>query len=64
MAKEEQSYQELKLELDTILVRMQHEDTDIDEAIELHKKGQILLEKLTAYLSDVAKEAKLHTGTK
>lgn len=64
MVKKEQSYQELKQELDTILARMQHEDTDIDEALELHKQGEALLKLLEAYLADVAKKTDLDRDKK
>jgi exodeoxyribonuclease VII small subunit len=52
------SYQELKNELEVILEQLQHEDTDIDKAVELHKKGQKILERLEAYLGSVEKETK------
>lgn len=53
----EQTYQQLKTELEHILRRMQHEDTDIDEAMVLHKQGQEIIKKLEAYLKDASKKA-------
>lgn len=50
------SYQELKNELEAVLEQLQHEDTDIDEAVELHKKGQDLVKQLEAYLGKIDKD--------
>ena len=55
--KNPQTYQELKAELDSILDKLQHEDTDIDEALKLHKAGQEILKKIEAYLGKAAKES-------
>lgn len=49
-----QTYQELKLELDNILAKLQHPDTDIDEAVALHAQGQEVLERLNSYLQKIA----------
>jgi exodeoxyribonuclease VII small subunit len=54
--KEKKTYQELKRELESILEQLQHEDTDIDKAVELHKKGQKTLKQLEEYLGKVGKE--------
>lgn len=48
------SYQELKQALDEILVKLQHPDTDIDEAMSLHAEGQKVLSRLDAYLQKIA----------
>ncbi len=58
MATEQKSYQQSKEELDKILAELQHEDTDIDKALELHKKGQKILKELDVYLAKVGKEIK------
>jgi exodeoxyribonuclease VII small subunit len=64
MVKKEQSYQELKQQLDTILRQLQDEDTDIDEAISLHKEGQKVLKQLDSYLAHVAKDSDIKTAVK
>lgn len=56
--KEKKAYQELKDELEAVLAQLQHEDTDIDEAVELHKKGQKILKQLEEYLGEVDKGIK------
>ncbi len=61
---DKKSYQELKSELDAVLVELQHEDTDIDKAVELHKQGTKLLEQLDAYLAGIAQDADLEVSTK
>lgn len=53
----QQSYQQLKSELDRILQQLQDSDTDIDKALNLHKQGQEALKKLEAYLKDASKMA-------
>jgi exodeoxyribonuclease VII small subunit len=55
MTQKDQSYQELKEQLDSILSQLQHEDTDIDKAVELHKNGQQILKELETYLGEVIK---------
>lgn len=59
MAKQQQTYQELKEELEQILNNLQHEDTDVDEALELHKKGREVIKKIEQYLADASKKAGL-----
>ncbi len=56
MSKAEPSYKELKAELDRILAALQHPDTDVDEALELHKQGQKALDALEKYLAGVTKK--------
>lgn len=53
----EQTYRQLKQELEQILGRLQHEDTDVDEAITLHKQGQATIKKLEQYLKEASKKA-------
>lgn len=53
MAKNNLSYQDLKQKLEQILSELQHEDTDLDKAIELHKEGQVVLKQLEDYLSEI-----------
>lgn len=57
MTKESLTYRQLKDQLDEVLNKLQHEDTDIDEALILHKKGQELLKELEVYLGKAAKKA-------
>ena len=64
MAKEKKSYQELKAELDLILRDIQHEDTDIDEAVVLYEKGQKVLKELQDYLVSIAEKADLEIKIK
>lgn len=53
MAKKESSqanYRIMKQELDQILISLQREDIDIDEALLLHEKGLKLINELELYL--------------
>lgn len=54
MATEKRTYNQLKEELDQVLRKLQHEDTDVDAAVELHSKGEKLLKEIEAYLADIA----------
>lgn len=56
-AKAKKTYQELKNELESVLEQLQNEDTDIDQAVELHKKGQKLIKELEDYLGTIDKKA-------
>lgn len=53
------SYQELKQSLDEILIKLQHPDTDIDEAMALHAEGQKILSRLDAYLKKIADSSEI-----
>ena len=44
------SYRDLKDELDSVVLSLQREDIDIDEAVVLFKRGQELIKELEAYL--------------
>jgi exodeoxyribonuclease VII small subunit len=50
MAKEQPSYNQLKNELNEVIVKLQSDDLDVEEALELYKKGQTLIEQLEKYL--------------
>lgn len=52
------SYKELKLQLDEVLAKLQHEGTDIDEAIKLHEQGRELISKMEKYLENAAGKIK------
>jgi exodeoxyribonuclease VII small subunit len=47
-----QSYAEMSAELEAVLARLQHDDIDVDEALEAYKKGMELVGKLEAYLKE------------
>lgn len=44
------TYQSLSQELDDVMARLQREDIDVDEAIELYTRGMELVRELQAYL--------------
>ena len=45
------TYQQLKSELDEIIVKLEDPDIDIDEALTLHQKAGALTRDLDQYLS-------------
>ncbi len=45
-------YQELNSELENILVKLQSDSLDIDEAVKLHERGTIIVKELEAYLKN------------
>ncbi len=53
MTGSKKSYQQLKTELENILHELQHEDTDIDKAVELHERGQKILKEIESYLDNL-----------
>lgn len=50
--KESQSYKELREELDEIIMKLQDESIDLDEALELYEAANSLVVKLEKYLKD------------
>jgi len=50
MPKQPISYRAMQSELDDILVRLQAEDIELDQAIALHDKGQKLADEIEEYL--------------
>lgn len=52
MAKTAKTYQELSRELDDVLTRLQADDVDVDQALQLHEQGQQLVKQLEAMLAD------------
>ena len=50
MPKTDKSYQQLKAELDEVMMTLQQEDLDVDKAIELYQKGLELVQKSEEYL--------------
>jgi exodeoxyribonuclease VII small subunit len=53
MAEKKRTYQEMKSELDDIIASLESDDIDIDEAAELHKKGQKLAREIEKYLEKI-----------
>jgi len=52
MTKAKQNYQVLKLELDTILSELQHDDVDVDQTLVKYQRGLELVQQLEAQLKD------------
>ncbi len=50
------TYRELQNNLDEILEQMQKPGIDIDDALELYKKGSLVIEKLQKRLEDTKVE--------
>lgn len=46
------SYQELRAELDNLLDAIQDPEVDIDEALELHGKAQMVIKDIEKYLEE------------
>jgi len=46
------SYAELSAELDDVLARLQHDDVDIDEALQAYRRGMVLVTALDRYLKE------------
>lgn len=44
------NYQTLSQELDDIMAALQHEDTDVDEAVRLYERGAIVVHDLQTHL--------------
>jgi exodeoxyribonuclease VII small subunit len=49
-AKPDKSYQELKSELDDVMLALQDEDIGVDEALGYYQRGLELLQAIEAYL--------------
>ena len=52
MASKPITYQDLKSQLDDVLLRLQDDNVDIDEAVKLHTLGQKLIIQLEQYLKE------------
>lgn len=46
------SYQELKTELDDVMLRLQQDDLDVDKALEHYQRGLELVQQLETYLKN------------
>lgn len=55
-AKQEVNYQGLKSELDSIMLSLQQEDLDVDEALQYYQRGLELVQKLESYLKQAENE--------
>lgn len=51
-SKSEVNYQELKTELDEIMLLLQQEDLDVDKALAHYQRGLELVQQLESYLKD------------
>lgn len=59
MADKKLTYKELKEQLDEILTKLESNELDIDEAIELHGKGNSIIKKLENYLKTTVEKSKI-----
>lgn len=50
--KDQVNYQELKAELDEIMLSLQQEDLDVDKALDHYQRGLELVQQLESYLKD------------
>ena len=46
------SYAELNAELEEVLATLQHEDIDVDQAMEAYQRGMMLVAQLDSYLRE------------
>lgn len=58
MAKDQVSYNHLKSELDQVIIRLQSDDLDVEEALELYNRGQGLIKQLETYLKQAENTVK------
>jgi exodeoxyribonuclease VII small subunit len=52
MATKKTDYKSLNVELDDILLKLQSDDLDVDEAVALYERGIAITNELQAYLKD------------
>jgi exodeoxyribonuclease VII small subunit len=50
MAKAKPTYEVLRNELDTVMIELQREDLDVDEAVKYYERGLELVKELEQYL--------------
>jgi len=48
----DKSYAELNAELEEVMATLQHEDIDVDQAMEAYQKGMTLVAQLEIYLRE------------
>jgi exodeoxyribonuclease VII small subunit len=56
MAQKNRKYIQIRSELDEVLEQLQNVDNDVDKAIDLHRKGEHLINELRQYLKDAKNE--------
>ena len=52
----QKNYRELQAELDTITDKMQSQDSDIEESLQLYKQAQSIIKQLEDYLKTAQNE--------
>lgn len=52
MSKSRPTYQDLKSELDDVLIDLQQDDIDVDKALKSYKRGLELIEQLSKQIKD------------
>jgi exodeoxyribonuclease VII small subunit len=55
---EKTDYRSLKAELDEVMFKLQQDDLDVDEALELYKRGLELVEGVEKYLKSAETKVK------
>ncbi len=45
-------YKALSAELDAVVGKLEHTDTDVDEAMRLYERGRVIVSQLEAYIKD------------
>ncbi len=51
-AKKTIDYKALSAELDAVVGKLEHTDTDVDEAMRLYERGRVIVSQLEAYIKD------------
>jgi len=64
MTKKPQSYSELRQRLDNVLLRLQADDIDIDEALKAHQEGTQLIVELEKHLKQTKTKITKLSNTK
>lgn len=62
MSQKNRKYTQIRDELDAVLDQLQDVDTDVDKALELHKKGTELVSELRDYLENAKNEIEKFKG--
>lgn len=58
MPKAANNYENLKAELDEVLISLQQEDLDVDKALELYQRGLELVQQLETHLNEAENKVK------
>jgi exodeoxyribonuclease VII small subunit len=58
MSQPKPTYQELKVELDQVMSKLQQEELDVDEALKLYERGLQLVQELEKYLKTAENSVK------